>query len=308
MIGALLLLSSLQASSLVRPMYLSERPPETRCARNILLVHEGATAASAEHSRSREEALELAGDLVRRLRDGESFERMAETYSQAGNARTGAVLGSFAPGMLAPELDRFLFSAAIDEISEPLATRSGVHILQRIESHAAVLQILVSGQGDDARARCDELLARMRGPSDTLLKAAAFDMPVGEIAGPFESPLGFHILKRVRLDEIDPERVELNFVRVRAILVQFDVATGADMTRAPTVSAAKTIADELMRTLARAHDDDPGGKEREGDLGWIYRHTPELSPILRRAFLMRVDELSEPTLTSHGWLILRRER
>lgn len=336
----------LQVSLVARPMYVSDARPELRSARHILLMHVGAKDARADVARTREETLALAADLVARLRAGAGFETLAAEYSQDPDAQRGAVLGSFPPGMLAPELDKFLFSAAEGDISDPIANATGVHVLQRLETCAAVLHILVRGTGDESRARCSELVARLRegadfatlarersedeesarrggqfaiyerGPRDTLLKAAAFHMGEGEILGPLESPLGWHVLKRVGVGDVDPALRERSFVRVRAILVQFDVAKGADPLRAPPQVQARATAQALwkrihggedMRTVAREFNDDPGGRERAGDLGWIYRSQPGLPHVLQNACRMRVGELSEPTVSSVGYLILRRE-
>lgn len=333
----------LQTSLLTQPLYLDPELPPLRTARNILLLD----SAVPETARARSATLELAHELVTQLRGGCDFEQLAREYSQAGNTREGVVLGTFAPGMLAPELDRFLFSAAVGDISEPLEAKGGVHVLQRVETHAAVLHIQIEGTGDAGRARAVELLQALeqgadfaelarqhsvertsaarggqfaiyeRGPSDTLLKAAAFELKVGEVSGPIQSSLGWHILKRVAVGDVDPKLASPSFVRLRAILVRFDIAAGADPLLDRNQAQARKLVDELhqrlvggadMRSVAREFNDDSGGMEREGDLGWIHRNAPGLGLPLRQAVLLAVGELSAPTSTSLGYLIVRREK
>jgi hypothetical protein len=67
-LAPLLLVLLQQASLVVRPMYLGEEPPPPRSARHILLRHRGALGSSPDRTRTREEALGLAGDLGARTR------------------------------------------------------------------------------------------------------------------------------------------------------------------------------------------------------------------------------------------------
>jgi len=329
-------------SLVVRPMYLGEQPPRVRSARHVLLRCAGALGVPAEDGPSRDEAISRARTLVERARAGSDFEKVAAENSQDPDARLGAVLGTFAPGMLTPTLDEFLFSAEIGDISDPLVDDRGVHILQRIESHAAVLQLLVRASSEEARARCAEIsrnlragakfadLARTssddresaarggqfaiyeRGPADALLKSAAFRLQVGEISEPIETPLGWHFLERVPLDEVDPALAEPSFVRLRGILLRVGEGSLGERNRVRTLELANRLHERLragedMRRLAREFDEDLAGKQREGDLGWVFRRQPGLPRELQRACLLRAGEIAEPQRTAAGYLLLRRE-
>jgi len=340
-VGSFLVLG--EESLVVRPMYLDPEPPPVRSARHILLRYSGAVGAPDAPAPPREEAIAGARALVERARAGSDFEQLAAEHSVDPDARLGAVLGTFAPGMLTPPLDAFLFSAEIGALSDPLVDDRGVHLLQRIESHAAVRQILVRGTEEVARARCAEIAAKLRegadfaelartrsedpgsaarggpfaiyerGPADSLLKSAAFRLRVGEVSEPIRTPLGWHLLQRVAPETLDPALAEPNFVRLRGILLRVDESTPGARDRARTFELAQRIHERLrsgedMRSLARELDEDPGGKEREGDLGWIHRGQPGLSRELKRACLLRVGEIAEPQPTRAGYLVVRRER
>jgi parvulin-like peptidyl-prolyl isomerase len=333
----------LQTSVLTQPLYLDPALPPLRTAKHILLLD----SSAPESTRSREETIKLAGELVLRLRGGTNFDEIAHEYSQNGDPRASTILGTFAPEMLSASLDKFLFSAAVGDLSEPLEAKAGVYILQRVETHAAVLQIQVAETGEGGRARCLELRKALeqgadfaelahqhsadkssaarggqfaiyeRGRKDTLLKQAAFELEIGEVSAPIESSVGWHLLKRVAIDGVDPALATPSFVRLRAILVRFDTAVGADRAMDRTQEEARKLVDSLhkrieegadMRKLAREFDDDPGGKEREGDLGWIYRYAPNLAEPLRQAILLPPGSLTKPTLTNAGYLILKREK
>lgn len=338
----------LQVSSLVRPMYLGDAPPELRSARAIVVLEKSALPGRNAVQRTPDEALARARDASERLRAGARFADVAAQLSDAPNALTGGVLGTFAPGMLPAPLDAFVFSAGAGELSEPLRFEGAVYVVQRIETQAAVLELRIdvaAGAEDSARERVDRVRAELlagadfaavarersddresaarggqfaifeRGAQDTLLKAAAFELPLGAISEPIRSPLGWHLLKRVDVAAVDPSLAENGWVRLRCVLLRYVMAQGAGDTLRSKADAkalgeallARLQRGESLAQLAREHDDDTGGRERAGDLGWIHRATPELSAPLRAAFLMRVGQL-ELRDTPLGYLIVKRER
>jgi peptidyl-prolyl cis-trans isomerase SurA len=341
---AIVPLVSLSGESLVvRPMYLGDSPPPVRSARHILLRLEESAGDPDARSSSHSAAMARAQSLVERARAGSDFARLAAEHSQDPDASAGAVLGTFAAGMLSPPLDAFLFSADLGDVSEAIADERGIHILQRIESHAAVRQILLRGSSGDVRARCAEIAAKLRegaefadlararsddpesakrggefaiyerGPADSLLKSAAFALRVGEVSEPIESPFGWHFIQRIPLEEADPSLAEPTFVRLRGILLRVDETTPGGRDRAATSVLADRLherwsAGEDFRELAREFDEDHGGKGREGDLGWVFRNQPGLSKELKRACLLRVGDVAEPQRTAAGYLLVRRER
>ena len=338
MVLATLVLAALPQSSLVAPLVLADEPPEVRAARAILVVHTGVPGVPHTIERSREEAAELAAELRERLVAGADFSALAVEFSGHPSAVHGGVLGSFFPGILRPESDEFLFSAEVGELSRPLDTSIGFQLVQRIDARAACLHILLRGEEREERAAevvrrlaadedfgvlaaefSDDAYTRerrgqharfLRGPTDSLLKQAVFEAELGELIGPVEFAQGtLSIAKRVLLDELDPELDDDQFGRLRAILLQ--VAPGRDMDRSEAFAdqlAERIRAGEDMAELAALYDDDPGGRERAGDLGWVLRRSSKMRPVVERAFIHPVGELIGPLKLSQGWLLLRRER
>mgnify|MGYP001287554552 CR=1 FL=1 len=47
--------------------------------------------------------------------------------------------------------------------------------------------------------------------------------------------------------------------------------------------------------IASFSNDDPGGRERAGDLGWVHRRMPGLPLYLQTAFLLKTGEVAAPT-------------
>ncbi len=81
--------------------------------------------------------LALAQALRQRLVDGEDFAALAEEYSDdSGSAANGGDLGWFGRGVMVPAFEEAAFALAPDEISEPVATDFGYHIIQVLEKDA----------------------------------------------------------------------------------------------------------------------------------------------------------------------------
>jgi peptidyl-prolyl cis-trans isomerase C len=324
------------SSAMVAPLYLGAEPPELRALRAIVLVHDEVPLFAKSEVRSHAEAAELAGELCSQLEAGAAFGELAKAHSTHTSADYGGVLGSFWPGMLRPELDRFLFSAAPGELSPPLNTELGILLAQRIDERAGCLHILLSGEDRAERARellqeleggadfralarehSDDPLGRersgahaifLRGPTDSLLKAAIFEAPVGGLVGPIESPMGTSLALRVPPEELDPALTDPVIVRARAIWIQEQ--DGRDLEHCEAFAgelALRIQAGEDMAALAELYDDDPGGRERSGDLGWILRRASRTWPVVERVFLAAKGELVGPLKLSHGFLLLRRE-
>jgi parvulin-like peptidyl-prolyl isomerase len=330
-------------SFLVRPIYLDPVPPTLRSARHLLLHHVGSLGAPESTQRTREEALDAARAIAEWARTDRDFEELVRTRSEDPDALRGGILGSFAPGMLAPALDEFLFASEMGAISPPLVDERGVHVLQRVETRAAVQQIVVSRTRSDAKRCCEELAARardgedfsvlarhgsdvpesaarggdfaiyVRSRADVLLKEVAFRLAEGEISRPVESPFGWHQLRRVPLEGFDRSLEEPSFVRLRGILIGIDEDSldGRDTAQALDLASrilARLEKGEDMISLAREFDEDSGGRQRAGDLGWILRTQPDLAPPLQRACLLRKGDIAPPTRIPQGYVILRRER
>ena len=73
-------------------------------------------------------------EMKRKVESGSaSFEAMAKENSQDGSASQGGDLGWAAPGLFVPEFEEVMNRLAEGKISEPFASRYGLHILQVVE-------------------------------------------------------------------------------------------------------------------------------------------------------------------------------
>ena len=87
--------------------------------------------------RSEDQARALITDLHRQLSQGADFEAIARQYSEDAHATAGGLMEWVAPGELLPELDAALFSLKEGELSQPIQTRLGFHIVKVLERRAA---------------------------------------------------------------------------------------------------------------------------------------------------------------------------
>ncbi|MDE2604443.1 MAG: peptidylprolyl isomerase [Burkholderiales bacterium] len=79
-------------------------------------------------------------DLKRRILAGQAdFATLAREYSQDGSAANGGDLGWSSPGMFVPEFEEALDSLKPGQISDPVTTRFGVHLIQLLERRQATM-------------------------------------------------------------------------------------------------------------------------------------------------------------------------
>ena len=89
---------------------------------------------------SQEAAIARLRDMRQRLVDGSArFEALAREYSQDGSASAGGDLGWVKPGMFVPEFEQVMNRLAPGQLSEPLVSRFGVHLIQVQERRQATL-------------------------------------------------------------------------------------------------------------------------------------------------------------------------
>ncbi len=100
--------------------------PEQRRASHILIpVAEGADEAALAEARARAEA------ALGRIRGGEAFAAVAKEVSQdPGSSAQGGDLDFFERGVMVPEFDDAAFSMTKGEVSEPVRSQFGFHIIQ----------------------------------------------------------------------------------------------------------------------------------------------------------------------------------
>ena len=89
---------------------------------------------------SQEAAIARLQELRQRIAAGSArFDEVARQVSQDGSASAGGDLGWASPGMFVPEFEQAMNRLAPGQISEPLVSRFGVHLIQVQERRQATL-------------------------------------------------------------------------------------------------------------------------------------------------------------------------
>ncbi|XP_076181709.1 peptidyl-prolyl cis-trans isomerase NIMA-interacting 1 isoform X2 [Ptiloglossa arizonensis] len=83
-------------------------------------------------TRSKEEALELIKSYREQIVSGKAtFAELASKYSDCSSAKRGGDLGPFSRGAMQKPFEQAAFALKVGELSSPVHTDSGIHIIQR---------------------------------------------------------------------------------------------------------------------------------------------------------------------------------
>jgi peptidyl-prolyl cis-trans isomerase C len=74
--------------------------------------------------------LEQMKEIKLEITNGMSFEEAAKKYSKCPSSAQGGSLGSFSKGKMVPEFEDAAFKLQVGEISEPVKTQFGYHLIQ----------------------------------------------------------------------------------------------------------------------------------------------------------------------------------
>lgn len=90
------------------------------------------TQVKASHILVKDE--EEANSIHEKISKGENFEKLARAHSiDKGSAEKGGDLGYFGQGKMVPEFERAALSLKPGEVSKPVRTRFGIHIIKLID-------------------------------------------------------------------------------------------------------------------------------------------------------------------------------
>ena len=131
------------------------------------------------------------------------------------------------------------------------------------------------------------------------------ELRAGEIAGPFRSPAGFHVLKLLGKRQAGLPDVSVTQSRARHILLR----PGPQLSQTDAVARLNQYREQIVsgkasfETLAREHSQDGSAREG-GDLGWASpgQFVPEFEETMNR---LRPGELSAPLVSRFGVHLIR---
>jgi peptidyl-prolyl cis-trans isomerase SurA len=80
--------------------------------------------------------MKKAERIIERINGGETFEALASKFSEDPNFSTGGLLGTFKTGEFLKELEEAASRIEPGQISKPVVTKTGVHVLKVLEKRA----------------------------------------------------------------------------------------------------------------------------------------------------------------------------
>lgn len=123
--------------------YYLDHPEQFRTEEGVVLRHillklpEGAGPAQEK------EALEEAGRIRQEVLSGKKFEEAALIYSQdEASAAQGGWLGFFGKGALSPAMEEVVWKLQEGDVSEPVPSAQGVHLIQVVEKTSGEIRPL----------------------------------------------------------------------------------------------------------------------------------------------------------------------
>ena len=99
-------------------------------ASHILIMHRDSKDSRSDLSK--EDALNVVNDIYEKLiKNKKLFKDLASKHSDCSSSSYGGSLGEFGKGMMVKPFEEEAFSLKIDEISKPIETDFGFHIIKR---------------------------------------------------------------------------------------------------------------------------------------------------------------------------------
>lgn len=133
--------------------------------------------------------LARAQDLMRRARAGEDFVALAKKHSEGPSRDDGGDLGYFRRGAMVPEFERTAFALKVGEVSEPVKTSFGYHLLKLEDRRKVAPKPFEEIREDLRERRLKDLMDQYtRSYVDELRRSSEVDVKLPELKDGAESP------------------------------------------------------------------------------------------------------------------------
>lgn len=152
--------------------------PERVRARHILfMAQEGVTKEQDEAARAK------AVDVIAQLKKGKDFAALAKLSDDKGSGAQGGELGWFTRGQMVPPFEEAVFALKSGEISEPVRTAFGWHVIKLEAREAQRTRALDEVRGEIRQRLGEEKAAeKMHEALDTALEMAGAGKSIEDIA------------------------------------------------------------------------------------------------------------------------------
>lgn len=88
------------------------------------------------------DTLDEANDIKKKIEEGMNFEMAAMKYSSCPSKAQGGNLGTFTRGKMVPEFEKAAFELAVNEVSNPVKTQFGYHLIKVEEKRSGTIKSL----------------------------------------------------------------------------------------------------------------------------------------------------------------------
>lgn len=232
-----------------------------------------------------------------------------EVNDMVGTVKMNDLTGNTQSAMAAYHLKDILIS--LPDIPTPdqvdQAQKQAVALVAKLRAGADFSQAAVGlSQGQNALQGGDlgwRRLAELPDPFIPYVKT----MQQGDIAGPIRTPNGFHIIKLVEAQGINP--LLQKHVITQAQVSMIFLKNNPLLTEQQMQEEAKSIKQDIMAgqdfaKAAEINSQDASSASRGGNLGWV---VPGMLPAGLDEALpqLKLNQVSDPIKTAQGWYILK---
>ncbi|HEX2677063.1 MAG TPA: peptidylprolyl isomerase [Polyangiales bacterium] len=147
-------------------------------------------------------------------------------------------------------------------------------------------------------------------PFDAGVVSAALALPVGSVSDPVQINGGYVVIERLKDPPAGPERIA-----AKHILISYATAPHALPGATHSEAEARALAEQVVReahapnadwdALAAKYTEEPGGKERAGDLG-KFGHGQMVPAFEQAAFALDVGQISDVVQSPFGFHVIKR--
>ncbi len=186
------------------------------------------------------------------------------------------------------------------------ATNKAIDIINRAKKGENFAKLAASFSNDDLALKGGAMGWKKINELPTIFEERLIRAPKGSIIGPIRSGVGLHILKVDDTRAEAPQKITLQEVNARHILIKTNVLVTDQIAKQKLTDLRKAIISgaTTFAAAAKANSEDTGSKDSGGNLGW---NRPEIYDNGFRIGLLKLKkgEISQPIKSSYGWHLIQ---
>ena len=186
------------------------------------------------------------------------------------------------------------------------ATNKAIDIINRAKKGENFAKLAASFSNDDLALKGGAMGWKKINELPTIFEERLIRAPKGSVIGPIRSGVGLHILKVDDTRAEAPQKITLQEVNARHILIKTNVLVTDQIAKQKLNDLRKAIISgtTTFAAAAKANSEDTGSKDSGGNLGW---NRPEIYDNGFRIGLLKLKkgEISQPIKSSYGWHLIQ---